>query len=181
LRLRQHNRCDGEENKAERGHEHEDRLPPEQRIENAAKQRRDHRRHHHHRGDEPDQRGGAFPVRKVADDRPTHHDADRGAERLHHPREHKLLDTADENPRRAHGSEQRQAAEHHRAPPEAIGEKAHHQLRDREAEQEQRDGELHHPGIGIERHGEARHRRHQDVERQRGHAGYGHEQAEQGP
>ena len=41
--------------------------------------------------------------------------------------------------------------EHHRAPAEAVGQCAEHELRYRHAEQEQRERELHGAGAGAER------------------------------
>ncbi len=178
-RFRQRQRRPGEDREAERSGEDEDRFPAEQRVENAPDERREHRHQHHHRSDEPDHRGGAVALVEIADDGAPDGLSGRGAERLRHPRRDQAGDAGDEDRGAAGEARERESDQHHRPAAEAVGERAENQLRDRQAQQIERYGELDAGRIGGELGHHAGDRRHQDVERERAHAAHGDEQCEQ--
>ena len=76
---------------------------------------------------------------------------------------------------------QREAGEHHRPASEPVGQRAEHELRDRHAEQEQRERELHGAGARAERDDQCGHRGRQDIERERADRGRADQQREQAP
>jgi len=98
-----------------------------------------------------DHRSGAFALVKVADHGPANHDAGGGAERLQRPCRDQSADRVGGESGEVCHDREREAREHHRPASEAVGQWSENELRDRHAEQEQRQGQLHGSGVGAER------------------------------
>ena len=181
VRFRQGQRRPGEYRQTENGREDEDRLPAEQGIEDASDQRRRHRHEHDDRGDQPDHRGRVLAVVEIADDRAPDGLSGRGAERLRYARDDEACDARDEDGRGAGDGRQRQPCEHDPPAAEAVGQRSEYELRHGKPQKIERDGELDARRVGGELGHQAGDRRHQDIERQRAHAGHGDQQRQQAP
>ena len=142
-------------------------MPAERGIEAAADQRRDHRGDHHRHGHPADHRGGAVAVVEIADHGAADHDAGGRAEGLRRAGNDQSGDRRGGERRETCHHGQHQPRHHHRAAAEAVRQRPEHELRDRHAEQIERERELHRAGLGAEADDQAGHRGREDVERKR--------------
>ncbi len=176
--LRQQQDGAGEGDRADDGQQREGSAPAEPGRGIAAQHRRDRGRCRHHQGQHGKLRRRAIRCRRIADHRPTQHQSAACADRLQNARDHQRPGVRCGGGRDAREREQRQPTEQHRPPSEPVGHRPVQQLADRQADQVQRDGELHGAGRDAERPRRVGQRRDDQVHAQRAAGGDRHDQCE---
>ena len=180
-RFRQHHAGPNKNEQRGRRGKQEDGLPAKPAVDQAADERRHHRRHRHRTGDETQHLRGALAAEQVADDGAADRNAGRAADCLQDTHQDQRARARRDDCAQSGAGCDREAAKDHRPPAEAVRQWSAGQLRQREADDVERDGELDDLDVRREHVGEARHGRHQNVERHRPDGRHRHQQAQQLP
>jgi len=162
---------EGQHHGADREDGDEGRAPAEPDIQVAAQVGRDHRRHHHNHGDVADHAGGFLAAVGVAHDGAPQYQPGAAADRLHDAADNQQQDGIGQRRHQAAGQEHHHAAQQHRAAAEAVGQRAHEQLRHGDPGEIERQGQLDGAVVGGEDVDHAGHGGNEDVERHRAQRG----------